>query len=81
MLLTNVTDTYAELVNVLIILILGNCMWNITFHSAGSSENGTEVTSYSMKQRVLKMGRMLESMATDGARTNMAPPCVSAEFP
>lgn len=56
-------------------------MWDITFHSAGSSENGKVVTSYSMKQRVLKMGRMLESMATDGARTDMAPPCVSAEFP
>lgn len=47
---------------------------------AGSSENGSVVTSYSMKQRVLKMGRMFESMATDGACTDIAPPFTSAEF-
>jgi hypothetical protein len=52
----------------------------ITSHCAGSRENDSVVISYSMKQRVLKRGRIFESMAMEGALTDMAPPCISAEF-
>lgn len=52
----------------------------LTSQYTGSRENRSLTTSYSMKQRVLKIGRMFESIATDGAWTNIAPPSVFAAF-